>query len=287
MRNKRRTRLACFVLATLCAPVAVAQDIGAQEPKSKRATELPGIQRKPKDPILILPPAIVSVETYLPSAQELNEVQIDERLSVCIALLGDPSYAVREAATVQLQTGDFVRRQIYAALSRLSLSSEQRYRLMTAVQDNLLLTPRGAVGISVNQHFRQKNKIVVELLLPDLPAREVLHVGDRITHLHGVPLPNWNAFVKEVQTRAPGAKITVTVERIISGRRPNRRQIGVQEPTFTTLDIEIELGSAEMLRDPISGKVQRTGEVFRRLKAEAREVAGTFAPQPKQIRVGE
>ena len=42
-----------------------------------------------------------------------------------------------------------------------------------------------------------------------------------------------------------------------------------------------------MLRDPISGKVHRTGEVFDRLKAEAMEVAGTFAPQPKQIRVGQ
>ncbi len=42
-----------------------------------------------------------------------------------------------------------------------------------------------------------------------------------------------------------------------------------------------------MLRDPISGRIYRTGEVFQRLKAEASEVAGTFAPQPKQIRVGE
>ncbi len=139
----------------------------------------------------------------------------------------------------------------------------------------------------MNPRFRRDNKIVVEQLLPDLPARDLLQVGDRITHLQGKHLPNWMAFVKEVQTRAPGAKITVTVERIISGRRPNRLQAGAQEPKFTTLDIEIELGSAEMLRDPISGKIQRTGDVFRRLKAEAKEVAGTFAPQPKQIRVGE
>jgi len=287
MRNTGRTRLACFVLATLCAPVAVAQDIGIQESPPKPATERPGIQLKPKNPLQIAPPSNVSVDSYLPSFTELNEVQIDERLSDCIALLGDPAYAVREAATTQLLTGDFVRRQIYAALLRLELTGEQRYRLLTAVQDKLLLTPRGAVGISVDQRFRRENKIVVEQLLPDLPAREVLHIGDRITHLHGEPLPNWGAFVKEVQSRKPGAKITVTVERIISGRRSNRRQIGIQEPTFTTMDIEIELGSAEMLRDPISGKIQRTGEVFQLLKAEATEVGGTFAPKPKQIRVGD
>ena len=287
MRKTGRTRLACFVLATLCAPVVVGQDIGAREPRPKPATELPGIQLKPKNPIQIAPPAIRLVGPYLPSAEELNEVQIDERLSLCIELLGDPTYAVREAATVRLLTGEFARRQIYAALSRLDLSGEQRYRLMTAVQEALLLTPRGAVGISVNQRLRRENKIVVELLLPDLPAREVLHIGDRITHLHGIPLPNWEAFVKEVQTRQPGAKITVTVERIISGRRSSRRRVGAQEPQFTTLDVEIELGSAEMLRDPLSGKIQRTGEVFQRLREEAKEVAGTFAPQPKQIRVGQ
>ncbi len=287
MRNTTRTRLACFVLASLCASVAVAQDIGAQEPRPKPGAELAVVQVKPEQPRQLAPAVVASVQSYIPSAEELNDVQIDERLRLCIERLGDPTYAVREAATVELQTGDFVRRQIYAALSRMDLSGEQRYRLTTAVQDNLLLTPRGAVGISVNQRFRRENKIVVEQLLPDLPARDVLHIGDRITHLQGEPLPNWRAFVKEVQTREPGAKITVTVERIVSGRRFSRRQIGIQEPKFTTLDIEIELGSAEMLREPTSGRIQRTGEVFQRLKAEAMEVAGTFAPQPKQIRVGE
>ena len=128
---------------------------------------------------------------------------------------------------------------------------------------------------------------MVARLLPDLPAQDVLLIGDRITHLHGKPLPNWRAFVKEVQTRAPGAKITVTVERLISARRPARRRIGAEEPKFATMDIEIELGSAEMLRDPISGRIQRTGDVFLALKKEAGEVGVTFAPQPKQIRIAE
>jgi len=272
VRNTVRTCLACFVLASLCAPAAVAQGVGAQEPEIRRQ---------------IAPAATVLDETYLPSAEELNEVHIDERLLLCIERLGDPAFAVRETATGELRTGHFVRWQIYAALSRLHLSGEQRYRLMTAVQEDLLLTPRGAVGIGVNQRLQQReNKIVVERLLPDLPAQDVLLIGDRITHLHGKPLPNWRAFVKEVQTRAPGAKIIVTVERLISPRRSNRRLIGAEEPRFTTLDIEIELGSAEMLRDPISGKIQRTGEVFLALKKEAGEVGVAFAPQPKQIRLG-
>ncbi len=287
MRKTGRTRLACFVLASLCASVAVAQDIGAQEPRPKPGAELPVVQVKPEQPRQLSPAAVASAQSYIPSAEELDDVQIDERLRLCIERLGDPTYAVREAATVRLLTGEFARRQIYAALSWLDLSGEQRYRVTTAVQDNLLLTPRGAVGISVNQRFRRENKIVVEQLLPDLPARDVLHIGDRITHLQGEPLPNWRAFVKEVQTRAPGAKITVTVERLISARRPARRQIGAEEPKFATMDIEIELGSAEMLRDPMTGTIQRTGDVFQRLQAEAREIAGTFAPQAKQIKVGQ
>ncbi len=273
MRDRATSRLACVVLASLCAGAAVAQDIGNQQiqPPSRPAPA---------------PKAPEPAASYLPSVDELNKVQIDARLLSCIGQLGDPTFAVREAATIELLTGDFVRRQIYAALAREKLSGEQRHRLLTAVTDRLLSTPRGAVGISVDRRLRQENKIVINALLPDLPAREVLHVGDRITHLHGQPLVDWEAFVEEVQTRPPGSKITVTVERVISGRRPHRRQIAAQEPKFKTIDVEIELGSAEMLRDPVSGQLQRGGNVYRRFREEADEVAGAFGPQPKQIELG-
>lgn len=284
MRDSARTRLAAVALAALSVTAAVAQDAGAGEPQAAEARDAPDT------PIRLQPvqqpaaQAATEIESYLPSPDELERVQIETRLLECIGRLGDQSWAVREAATAELLSGNFIREQIYAALARLKLSCEQRHRLLTAVHDNLLSTPRGAVGIRVDQRFMPENKIVVEELLPDLPARQVLHVGDRITHLHGKPLVDWNSFVKEVQSRKPGSKIKVTVERVVSGRRPHRLQIAEEEPKYKTIEVEIELGSAEMLRDA-TGQVQRGGEVYRRLQDEADEVVVTFSPQPKQIRL--
>ena len=121
----------------------------------------------------------------MPSRELLDDVEIDAALLSCIERLGDPTYGLREQATVELSTGDFAREQIYAAMARLTLTAEQRHRLLTALTDKLLSTPRGAVGISVINPRVQPEKIIVRTLLADLPAVKVLDVGDRITHLNG------------------------------------------------------------------------------------------------------
>ncbi len=265
--------MAWAVLVALCAPSALAQDVG-QEPPAQ-----PTSPRQPR-------PGVSRSALTLPSPAQLQKIEIDAGLVLCIDRLGNSTYATREEAMVELLNGGFVKDQIYAALAKLRLTAEQRHRLLVVVQDRLLTTPRGAVGIQVNPRLRP-GKIVVERLLPDLPARNVLETGDRITHLNGRLLTDWNEFVQEVQTRAPGSKITVTVERVVAGRRPNRHELGVHEPEYKTLDLEIELGSAEMLRDPVSGQVQKSGEVYQRLQAEAAAAARVFGPQPRQIEVVE
>lgn len=271
-RRSWRTCWACAVLTALCAPRAIAQDAARQ----------PQVQTAPRPSR--------SIESWaasmLPSHEQLKKIEIDAEVLLCIDRLGDSTYATREEAMVELLNGSFVKDQIYAALVKLRLTSEQRHRLLVVVQDRLLATPRGAVGIQVNPRLRP-GKIIVERLLPDLPARNVLEKGDCITHLNGKPLASWNEFVEEVQTRAPGSKITVTVERVVSGRRPNRLAVAAHEPKFKTMEVEIELGSAEMLRDPVSGKVQKGGEVYQRLAAEAAAAARAFGPQPRQIQLVE
>ncbi len=261
------------MLAALCAPGAFAQTNVQEPPAPPQVQTIPLVQPRSG--------ASRSAAT-LPSRDQLKEIKIDARLLVCIERLGDSTYATREEAMVELLNGGFVKDQIYAALAKLRLTAEQRHRLLVVVQNRLLTTPRGAVGIQVNPRLRP-GKIVVERLLPDLPARNILERGDCITHLNGKPLSSWNEFVQEVQTRAPGSKITVTVERVVAGRRPNRHAVAAHEPKFKTMDVEIELGSADMLRDPVSGQVQRGGEVYQRLQAEAAAAARVFGPQPRQI----
>ena len=281
--RRTRTYSVCVVLSAWCAAGAVAQEI-IQKPKQAPPTLR---QHRPPDrPIRVRPPQAAPriEESYVPSRELLDDVEIDAALLSCIERLGDPTYGLREQATVELSTGDFAREQIYAAMARLTLTAEQRHRLLTALTDKLLSTPRGAVGISVINPRVQPEKIIVRTLLADLPAVKVLDVGDRITHLNGEALPNWESFVRHVQTSKPGTMIALTVERVVSGRRPNRREIGVRQPTFETIEVEIKLGSAELLLDE-SGRVQRSGEVYLRLKAEAEDAARTFGPRPRHLQL--
>lgn len=226
----------------------------------------------------------------IPLPAELAAVEIDPVLDAIVDALGDSSYAAREAANAQLIASSLENLQLYAVLARRELTAEQRHRLLSALRERLLNTPRGAVGIKVDQRWRRENKVVVEDLLPDLPAREVLQVGDRITHLEGEPLESWIVFVRAVQSKVPGAKITFTVERLVSGRRPQRRDVGVEaapDPKYETFQVELELGSADLLRDPITGRPPNSGPILDERRAKWKQTKSAYAPLPKVLKIDE
>jgi len=266
-RRARTIRWACVLPALFLTAAATAQQ---DQPRIDVRKQLQAAAR----------PATMR---YVPSAADLAQVAIDPDLERLLTRLGDPVYGVREQAMAALVTGDFTNRQLYAALATRPLAAEQRHRLLTVVQDRLLNTPRGAVGIKVDQRFMPERIVVLELL-PDLPARHVLEVGDRITHLDGVPLDGWQEFVDAVQSERPGTKITVSVERPVSGER-HRNELDDKAPKFEMLQIEIELGSTEMLTDPQTGRPQRGGLVWDRRKREAEDAARVWGPQPKPLEI--
>lgn len=223
-------------------------------------------------------------EAGLPSPQELATVEIDEALEQFVARMGDPLYAVREAATAELMATSVDRLELYALLARGGLTAEQRYRVLAVVEDRLLNEPRGAVGIKVNQQKLRNDMIIIEELLPGLPAQEVLEVGDRITHLGGNELADWNQFVVEVQSRRPGDRIELTVVRLVEkARRDERAGDG---PQYERLQITLELGSATKLRDPITGRQAPGGPVWERRKREADDARERWSSDPRVIRIG-
>jgi hypothetical protein len=228
------------------------------------------------------PPGTSGDPIALPGAAELEAIDIAPGLIDLVGRLGDPSYAAREAATAELLGGSFDNAEIYAVLSRKDLTAEQRHRLLSVVRERLLNTPRGA-------RRWLPEKVVIEELLPDLPARDVLQVGDRITHLRGVPLDSWEVFVDTVQSSVPGTKILVRVERLASGRRPSRRDIADKpaEPQYTHLDIELRLGSADHLLDPVTGRPQGGGPVVIRRQREADLAFMRFGNEPTLIEIDE
>jgi hypothetical protein len=142
--------------------------------------------------------------------------------------------------------------------------------------------PRGAVGISMDQRFLP-SRIVVMDLIPGLPACEVLQVGDRIVSLQGKELKSQIEFVKTVQSQPPGTKITLKVERPVPVDRRVDAAANV-EPQLEVLDIDIVLGSADLLRDP-DGRPTTNNSLLEDRKSLADEAQRLYGPRPKLIEV--
>ncbi len=215
----------------------------------------------------------------LPSADQLQSVAIDPKLKSYVLQLDDPSFQTREQATKLLLESAGDKLQLYAILCReRDLTIEQRYRLLGVLQDQLVRAPRGALGISSNQGFLQMQQqiqiqqnpngqvqpngqpqlvqppvppgpmgIRVDDLLPGMPAERVLRIGDRITHVDGQPLAVMTDLTIYVQTRKPGEKVKLTVRRTKVDNDGKVIQGPNNEPIVETVDVDLELGSADML----------------------------------------
>ncbi len=219
----------------------------------------------------------------LPAINELQAVRLDPEILACVRALADPSYERREAAMDRLLDADASIEQLCAALEEPGLSPEQEYRLLTIVRQELLTAPRGAVGIKVDQRW-WPSVIIVEELIEGLPAAGVLKIGDRITHLQGKPLRSWDDFRRAVQSRKPGDRISMTVERPENGAvppAPGREDDG----NYETMAFEITLGSAEHLVDTETGLPQRNTDLDRQRQSAANEATRRYSPRAVTVRL--
>jgi C-terminal processing protease CtpA/Prc len=211
--------------------------------------------------------------TPLPSAEVLQDVEIDPALERLVEQLDDPAYQKRQEATVALRDAPWENLELYAVLERLPLSAEQRHRVLLVIAERLLTRPRGAVGIQIDQ--RRLPEVVIFKLLPELPARDVLEIGDRITHLDGVPVQNWDRFRWAVQSRVPGTRISIRIERDVK-EPPAEDDAAVDE--VEVLDVELVLGSADLLVDPTTGRPQSDGAFLDARRQEALMASERYAP---------
>ncbi len=262
-----------LVASMACCPAAPGQEQDAKSIRDRRQ-----IEAAPR----ITPQNLPTSEQgpRLPSAEDLKAIRIDPDLEELVARLADPSYSSREEATAALVKREDDLVPLYAVLSRGGLTPEQRHRLLSVVQERLLNVPRGAVGIKADRRFFP-DQVVIEELLPNLPARHVLEVGDRVTHLEGKPLENWDEFVRSVQTKKPGSKIRITIE------RPREDKAGVAAPPpgpdFEVLELDLQLGSADLLVDPATGLPQRGGPVDSDRQREAQLAMDRWGSRPTII----
>ncbi len=214
--------------------------------------------------------------------------EMDPPLSRLVDRLEEASYTGREEATERLLEDTFDNAQLYAVLKRGDLSPEQRHRLLTVVCQRLLGAPRGAVGIAyprVQPVSGRPFEIVVTDLLPDLPAQHLLMIGDRITHVDGRALQDAHHFIISVQSKAPGEFIRLRLNRVKRDEHEERVRDEQGQLVYETLEVELQLGSVENLRDADGNAPREESPLVRLRKDEALQATLKYAPQPRLIQV--
>jgi hypothetical protein len=222
------------------------------------------------------------------SREYLRQIPVDSDVLAAVALLESEHYAVREAATEQLLKDDERRMQLYALLAGDGLTVEQRYRVLQVVRDQLVNTPRGALGIEMAPFLPARGEaleIRINNLIAGLPAERVLQVGDRIIAIDSQPLFMEDDLQNRVQSKRPGEKVSVMVRRPKVDDNGKVIKDAAEEPVTETLVFEIELGSAEILDQQRDRVVVRPSTVQASRRIEAKAIMYAYAPQPLPLTI--
>ncbi len=187
-------------------------------------------------------PSIEELKPFsgLPTQEEILSTKVEEKIKQIVDQLDSPAFTRREEAAKQLVSENISRRQICKILSGNDLSLEQRHRLVDWLRNDLITIPHAAIGIGVR---RISSKIIIDNLIENLPATEVLEHGDQIIGLDGLPINQWTQFYQSISSRKPGDKVTLTIKRSFEpDEKDDSRELEVRE-----LDFDIILGSDEYL----------------------------------------
>lgn len=200
-----------------------------------------------------------------------------------VARLDGPVYEQREAAMQQLHANSFDALQCQRALLFEPLSAEQRHRLLMVLSQRLVESPSGAMGISINLelNLRSPDLIEIERLVPGLPAERVMRVGDRITHLEGERVLNWDSFQSAVQLKKPGDIIDLTVQRMAIGPTgvPLKGPDGV--PLYDEVQVRMPLGNFDHL--PATNGMPPPSAVRRQREEQARLAIERYSAPPQEL----
>lgn len=228
-------------------------------------------------------PQATRVPPALPGAEELGAVRIDPALRRLLQRLDDDAFAVREEAMNALLAARVDVRRLCALLAEDNLSAEQRCRLLLLLHRQLILAPRGALGISMVARSDDPGGIEVLDLVDGMPSQRVLRIGDRITRIDGRRVRSGDELIILVQAKQPGNETTLTVMR--EKRDEEGRLVRDVEGrrAYETLNVVIELGSSAELANPNSALALRQGPVEAAREAEMNEAMRRYAPRPRQL----
>jgi hypothetical protein len=224
------------------------------------------------------------------SREDLANVSVDGDVLDAVRLLDSDDYAVREQATAQLLADRDRRVQLYALLAVGSISTEQRYRLLEVVREQLVNAPRGALGVQMEQQFLGRGgpiEIKIVDLIAGLPAERALQVGDRIVAIDGNPLFSQDDLQSRIQAKGPGDVLSVTVKRPKVDDNGKIVKDEQDDPVVEVLTFDLRLGPAELLdkRNRQQGLNVRVNRIESERRRNAEAITFTYAPNPRVIRI--
>lgn len=220
--------------------------------------------------------------TWAPAA--LASVQLEGRTLELVAALDRPLLAERAAATDALASSQTQLQQLFAALSRLTLSVEQRERLLGAARRHILDAPRGALGVQMEQPLGARPGIRLRAVIAGMPAIKVLQPGDFIDAIDGQQITDQTDLVTIVQMKRPGEVVRLSIARPEHDERGREKHDAAGQIIEQRLEVEVTLGAVSDLARGDRPAVARPSEDLIRAQEEAfRQAAAIFGPTPVDL----
>ncbi len=199
-----------------------------------------------------------------------------------VAMLDEPDFQNREQAMQRLLKAVPDEQHMYAILDQVELSLEQRSRLIRLVSHKLLSHPRGALGIQMNWRPASPDgpgAVLITGLIPDLPAEEVLEIGDLITKVDGNLLFSSLDLVKFVQNRPPGEPVILAVSRPLLDDQQEIQKDEAGKVILESLEISLLLGSTDILFAENTGQSPLDQERLSQVRAVTQHYESKVKPK--------
>ena len=177
----------------------------------------------------------------------VKSARLTEATQAQVARLSDPSFAVRQAAVEALRAPGVEDAELWATLDRVKLDDEAHDRLLQLAVRRVLEKPRGALGVRMGPAPLPRVGVLVQSTLPGLPAEQVLKSGDVIEKVDGVPVRESNDLAECLQSKPPGAEVTLLVLRAERDGKGRPLAGADGKPVERRMEFRLPLGNANDL----------------------------------------
>jgi len=228
-----------------------------------------------------------SVPDLLPSPEVIEQFKLTDDHRRLVAALADPQWLTRESALEEILRSPAGVAALCAMLSEKSLTPESRQRLLVALREELIESPRGALGISMGMppESAPTRGVEVTQLITGMPASKILRLRDIITHIEGRPIAVPDDLIVLVQSRRPGEEVAVRLSRPRRDERGDLVRGADDRVLYEEQDVRIQLGSARGLLSPGGVRSAESGPVRSKRLAEWALASQRYAPQAWRIAI--